>query len=471
MLAGWQAMSVVCSGPEYIKRFPELYLPREPKEPVDAWETRVARSVLTPFTVRLIENAAGMVLRRPIQVTGDPYWEEFSKDVDGIGSSLNEFARRTLVNSLRDGHSAVMVDYPNDPAARTLLEQREGGLRPYFVSVRAPEIYGWRQDGELPYSPLSQVRIHETVLRPRPEDEFQEELIEQMRVIKLNTFELHRHDEPPVVGTYSLSKIPLVPIYTNRHGMLLSSPLLVDIAAINVSHYRVQADRFHAMHLAAMQKLVLEGYEDKDSDLGVNYAINMQPGNKAYWLQADNGSFTAQQELLRDMEMQMSTLGITKLLGQKFVAESADAKRIDQAQANSVMSVISMELERGLNEAFALAAEYADKEPPEIKIDRDFDFSKLLGQDVAVLGQLHENGQLTTDVFLSTLRHGEVLPADVDVDMLAADVDRLKAEKQREAMEQMQQRSESERIGTPNGGRTDQVRRVDRGATPSGVRQ
>jgi len=312
------------------------------------------------------------------------------------------------------------------------------------------------------------VRIHETVLRARPEDSYQEELIEQMRVINDNgTYEIHTRDQEMQAGFYDLPRIPLVPIYSNRLGMLFSAPLLVDIAAINIAHYRAQADRFHSIHLAAMQKLVLEGYEDKEGDLGVNYAIRMDPGNKAYWLQADSGSFSAQQEVLRDLEVQMGTLGITKLLGQKFVAESADAKRIDQAQANSVMSVISMELERGLNDAFTLAAQYAGKEPPEITIDRDYDFSKLLGQDVSVLGALEEKGQITTEVFLSTLRHGEVLPDNVDVDKLAADVKTLKEQRKREQMEMQQNRTPT---GSANGGRTDQVRRVERGPTPAGSR-
>ena len=47
----------------------------------------------------------------------------------------------------------------------------------------------------------------------------------------------------------------------------------------------------------------------------------------------------------------MSTLGVTKLFGQKFVAESAEAKRIDQAQSNSVLAIISQELESALNQA------------------------------------------------------------------------------------------------------------------------
>jgi hypothetical protein len=150
--------------------------------------------------------------------------------------------------------------------------------------------------------------------------------------------------------------------------------------------------------------------------MGVNYAIAMQPGNKAYYVQADATSFDAQMAELQSLESQMSTLGVTKLFGQKFVAESAEAKRIDQAQSNSVLSIISQELESALNQAFEFAAQYVGIEAPEITIDRDFDYYRLIGQDVAVLTQLNQLGKISDSMLLEILRRGEVLPDNINVE-------------------------------------------------------
>jgi hypothetical protein len=119
---------------------------------------------------------------------------------------------------------------------------------------------------------------------------------------------------------------------------------------------------------------------------------------------------------LESLASQMSTLGVTKLFGQKFVAESAEAKRIDQAQSNSVLSIISQELESALNQAFAFAAEYVGMEPPEITIDRDFDYYRLIGQDVAVLSQLNAAGKISDAMLLEILRRGEVLPDNINIE-------------------------------------------------------
>ena len=418
MMPDWGVMAAVTNGTNYLRDMSETYLPQEPREDDDAYQTRVDRSVLSPYTSRLIETAAGAILRKPIHIEGDPYWLEIAQNIDGLGSNINEYARRALVSSLTYGHSAILVDYPAAAGAMNLAEERAMGRRPYFVHVDAPQIWGWRKEPVT--NRLTQVRIHDYDVRPL--NEFGEEQIEQMRVIYPGRYDLYTLGQEVVeftsTGGYSLDEIPLVPIYSNRRGLLISQPPLLDIANLNITHYQRQADLIHALHIAAMPTLVLEGWDDTtgSATMGVNYAIAMQPGNKAYYVQADATSFDAQMAELQSLEQQMSTLGVTKLFGQKFVAESAEAKRIDQAQSNSVLSIISQELESALNQAFEFAAQYVGIEAPEITIDRDFDYYRLIGQDVSVLTQLNQMGKISDAMLLEILRRGEVLPDSINIE-------------------------------------------------------
>ena len=439
MTPHWNTMAAVTMGSDYIKELHDRYLPREPREDDDAYQSRIYRSVLSPFTLRLIENAAGMVLRRPITVDGESYWDDFSKNVDGLGSSLNEYARRALVSSLTYGHSAVLVDFPSDPGILTLRDEIALGRRPYFINVDAPQIWGWRQESTNPSSKLTQVRLHEWVCVP--EGDFGEKREEQIRVIYPGKYETWNTEGRISTGTYSLDQIPLVPIYSNRSGMLTSSPPLVDIASLNITHYQRQADLIHALHIAAMPILVLEGWDDQPegTSVGVNYGLSTVPGNKVYYVNADSSSFAAQQEEIGQLEAQMSSLGVTKLLGQKFVAESADAKRIDQAQANSVLSIISMELESALQQAYNFAALYLGRKPPKITLDRDFDFYRLLGQDIAVIGDLNRDGLITDKSFLQILKSGEILPDTVDLNKELRETAKIKEAKKNELLDAQQQ--------------------------------
>ncbi len=141
--------------------------------------------------------------------------------------------------------------------------------------------------------------------------------------------------------------------------------------------------------------------------------------------------------------MQKPTVGTSKLLGQQYDAESADAKRIDQAQANSVLSIISMELESSLQQAYYFAARYLGIEPPKITLDRDFDFYRLLGQDISVIGQLRAEGALSNETYLDILKSGEIIPDKVDLTEELARVEKLQEEKKAEAEAQLKMQQEA----------------------------
>ena len=131
MMKGWEIMKAVTEGTEYLRENSEAFLPLEPREDYDAYLARVNRAVFSPFTQRLIRAATGLVLRKPITLTGDPYWTEmFKMDVDGCGSDLDEYARRILMCSLTYGQSHVLVDYPAPSGALSLEEERQQNRRP-----------------------------------------------------------------------------------------------------------------------------------------------------------------------------------------------------------------------------------------------------------------------------------------------------------------------------------------------------
>ena len=213
-------------------------------------------------------------------------------------------------------------------------------------------------------------------------------------------------------GDFSLGQIPLVTIYADKKDTMTSRPPLLDIAHLNLAHFQRQADLIHSLHIASQPMLVLEGWDDqtKDMAISVNYAMATQPGNKVYYVQPSNGAFEAQTSEIQELQQQMATLGISTLSQQKFVAESADARRLDRIDTNSMLSMVSMDLESGLQKSYNLAANYLGIEPPEVKISRDFDLQRLIGQDIAAMGQLFQDQIIDREEFRDMLVQGEILP-------------------------------------------------------------
>jgi len=439
MMKGWEIMKAVTEGTEYLRENSEAFLPLEPREDYTAYMARVNRAVFSPFTQRLIRAATGLVLRKPITLTGDPYWTEmFKMDVDGCGSDLDEYARRVLMCSLTYGQSHILVDYPAPSGAVSLAEERQQNRRPYWIEVDPNNLYGWRLDRESNYGNLIQVRLAERAVLP--DGDFGEKVFEQIRVIEPGNYRVFRKtdqiDEMYDVndnsyagefdaqttgeeytevesGEFSLGEIPLVTIYSGKTENLVSKPPLLDIAYLNLAHFQRQADLIHSLHVASQPMLVMEGYDDQTKDLAisVNYAMATQPGNKVYYVEPASSAFDAQSAEIKELQMQMATLGISTLSQQKFVAESADARRLDRVDTNSMLAMVSMELEQKLQKAFNFSAQYVGIEPPEVKISRDFDIERLIGQDITALTSLFDQQVIDREEFRDILVQGEVLPS------------------------------------------------------------
>jgi len=443
MMKGWEIMKAVSEGTEYLRENSEAFLPLEPREDYTAYMARVNRAVFSPFTQRLIRAATGLVLRKPITLTGDPYWTDmFKMDVDGCKSDLDEYARRILMCSLTYGQSHILVDYPAPSGAVSLAEERAQDRRPYWIEVDPNNLYGWRLDRESNYGNLVQVRLAEKAVLP--DGDFGEKVFEQIRVIEPGKYRVFRKtdqiDEMYDVndnsyagefdaqttgeeyaevesGKFSLGEIPLVTVYSGKTENLVSKPPLLDIAYLNLAHFQRQADLIHSLHVASQPMLVMEGYDDQTKDLAisVNYAMATQPGNKIYYVEPASSAFDAQSAEIKELQMQMATLGISTLSQQKFVAESADARRLDRVDTNSMLAMVSMELEQKLQKAFNLSAEYVGIEPPEVKISRDFDIERLIGQDITALTSLFDQQVIDREEFRDILVQGEVLPSANEV--------------------------------------------------------
>ena len=436
-MKAWEIMKAVTLGTEYLRDNSEAFLPLEPREDYEAYLSRVNRAVFSPYTQRLIRAAAGLILRKPITIDGDSYWTDiFNKNVDGCGSDLDEYARRNLICALTYGHSHTLVDFPAPTGARSLAEERAENRRPYWIDVDPTNIYGWRFDREVNYGDLIQVRIAEKAVVP--EGEFGEVVYNQVRVIEPGQYRVYRQKEgdqtlqgvetgfsgqftAPITpkdyelvdsGEFSLGEVPLVSVYSGKTDTLASKPPLLDIAYLNLAHFQRQADLIHSLHVASQPMLVLEGWDDqtKDTTISVNYAMATQPGNKVYYVEPASSAFEAQTNEIQELQLQMATLGISTLSQQKFVAESADARRLDRVDTNSMLSMVSLELEQKLQKVFNLSASYLGIEPPEVKISRDFDIERLIGQDITALTSLFDQKVIDREEFRDILVQGEVLP-------------------------------------------------------------
>ena len=427
MSRAWEPIKCCQLGTQYFREHAELYLPPEPRENEQAWKRRVSHAVMSPFLTRLVEQAAGLLLRKPIQLEPadgsdyvNPFFEDFILDVDGFGADINSFTRRLVVNSLLFGHSALLVDYSASDPARSLAEERALKNRPYFIGpIAPPEILGWRKGSDSPLAPIEQIRLNEYVTEKV--GAFGDKTVRQVRVLMPGVFEVWRKGEngwyKHAEGPTSLDQIPLCVTYSNKVSELVSNPPLEPIANLNILQAQRQADLQHSLHVASMPVMYLKGWDDADNEIGLsaNSAIVLPIEGDVGYAEPASSAFQAQQDFINQLENQMSSLGISTLFAQKNAAETAESKRLSRTDSDSLLQLISKDVEITLQKSLDLVGQYVGIQAPKVVIDRDLDLQVLDGQQIAQYLQLWNNGAICHETLLQVLQTGEVLP-NIDIE-------------------------------------------------------
>ena len=99
-------MLVCMNGTQGFRENAGTLLPIEPKEDEAARRRRVSHAVLSPFTMRIADQAAGLIMRKPVswsrkkKVVRLMNTDRVIQNVDGYGTDLDAFARRVVLNSL-----------------------------------------------------------------------------------------------------------------------------------------------------------------------------------------------------------------------------------------------------------------------------------------------------------------------------------------------------------------------------------
>ena len=439
MEPAWETVDLCVGGTTALRAKSRDYIPQEPREDDDAYNRRIFHATLPPFLPRLASQAAGVILRKGIQIEGDDFWTDWAKDVTGDGTTLDEYARTILITSFLYGHHSTIVDFPDGTPATNLAEERAQARRPYLVAVRPHQILGWRTAGTNQSSALSQVRIHETVILTEDLGRFGEEFTDQIRVLEPGRYELWRPQTPRTnlppnnqipgptswksyaSGTTTLDRIPLVTVYSNRRGNLLSTPPLLEIAHLVIAYAQRFCDYHHSIHVGACPILTFTGFDDTEikdgtAGLSVNNAVLLPLGGTAAYVEPTSAAFDAQLNCLAALEDQISRLGINTLTQQNLTNAAAESRRLDRLDNDSIMAVIAGDLERAIREIFEIASAYVGVEPPEVSIPRDYENRLLDGNQVTAYLQLFMQKAISHKTLITILRDGEVLPANLDPD-------------------------------------------------------
>ena len=409
----WALIEDLIQGTAHLRSKQRKYLFQELRESDESYENRLSRSTCPPYLIRLEKMLAGMLTRKPVRLIDVPdRINEQLFDVDLAGNDITLFTFATAQKMLRYGHVGVLVDAPKTP----------GTGRPFWTSYSPREIIGWRYEQADGALKLTQLRLLETVVEP--DGKYGEQVVDQVRVLTPGAFEIHRRAESgqfQIVdeGRTGLNEIPFAIAYANRFGILESRPPLEDIAELNLKAYQIQSDLDNQLHISSVPFLAIYGYPASAEEItaGPGEALALPAESKVEFVSPPSDGFNSQFQRLDQIADQINTLGLAAVLGQKLSAETAEAKRIDRSQGDSVMQLISQQVQDLIDNCLKFHAAYlGERQAGYSFINRDFLGQRLQPQDIQALLQLFTAGTITQETLLLQLSEGEVLGDDFDVD-------------------------------------------------------
>jgi hypothetical protein len=333
------------------KPIKEAYLPKEPREPLDAYEARLKRSVFCHFLPEAIVGLAG-VLNSFTLASPPKSMEARLQNIDGKGNSLKTWLLDANSLMLRDGALCIQVEMPPNEA-RSNKDVLDNGIAPYLVKRERSKVINWRfhEDGKLDW-----VIFLEAAQEPDG-SKYGVKIVYQYRVVGRGyqqVLQLKRDKsgkftvvEQPKIEILNSKREPAdrVPVvwYPSKEADFGEGELPLQQAIdLSVAYFQKLSDLWEKDHacnviipVIAGQLPPAPGQEHNELVIGNNSAIFLENGGTFNLATADPGSMAESRAQIQDIERMIATQALNFRYGDPDNTKTATQAGMEGAQTES----------------------------------------------------------------------------------------------------------------------------------------
>jgi hypothetical protein len=264
--------------------------------------------------------------------------------------------------------------------------------------------------------------------------------------------------------------LPLIPFVF--HGPRHSRPdvdrgPLEDIIAVNLDHFRLDADFKHGLHFTALPTAWVSGF-DKTASLRIGSStawVSETPGAAAGYLEFTGQGLTTFERAMDRDERLMTVLGSRMLEDAKKVGETATAIELRQSGEYSILGGVAFSVSESLTQVLRWIYWWNSTEdlPDDVsgeqvlmQLNTDFSTKGLASQDVQAIVAAWQARAISQDTMYDLFRRGEVLPEGRTNSEEAALIEQQRREDAKKALavaaNGQSQIADSKTNGAPTGG-------------------
>ena len=426
----WAMVEDAVAGSRRVKAAGEKYLPKpvasmDKAQNDELYEKYVERACFYPVVGKSLHGMSGEVYaKEPTQEIPD-LLSPLVENIDGNGVSFKQQVKSTLGAVLKHGRGGLLADFPAlDPdQIVTQADIESGKIRPRILRYRANQIINWGHAVIGGESLLSLLVLVEST-EDNTGDEFEADKKLRWRVYRLRTettdagqarlaatVEVWEVDtdltEANKDGTSEYKIIederrilqanqepfPFIPFQfigsVDNDATVDPAPLL-DIASLNIAHYRNSADAEHTSYYAGQPTPVFTGLTQEWVDdnmkggvfFGSSHALPLPVGASAQLLQASPN--TLPEAGMERKEAQMRALG-ARLIEAGGVQRTAFEAGVDKAGEVSVLANVAGNVSAAYRAAFYNASLFispVERDAVEFELNTQYDFGGMTVQEV-----------------------------------------------------------------------------------------
>lgn len=417
------------AGEKTLKEKCAIYIPkRSVEEDEETYQWKVKGAYLYNYVELNIKKLSSKPFIKPPTIKSEEnalFFKELEFDFDNNNHTLQDFGRTLLEDALWDSQAHIFVDFPvaEKDVDGSYIQNNEA--MPTAIILNNDNILHFRYQGKK----LVYLRFKDYVKVP-DESGFGDDEVMLIKEFKKignkvywNAYIQNADDDEDYSKVYEednlfgLDYIPLVSFYPISARIPFKPDLIFqNMANINKKHFWFTADTLSCQTIITNPFLAISGVDpsgdedEKGPSMGVSTfnAFFLPENGKMEFVEHTGKAVETSNQTLEKMERQMESMGIDFLLN-KSGNESATETVINQANSNSILSSICVNLKEALEKIVDIYCDWLDIDKTfYIDLTTKFDV-KLNSDDVNMIEFLYTNNILSAeDTFNECQRRGVI---------------------------------------------------------------
>ena len=428
-LTKWQLMRDALAG-EVAK---EKYVPKLSDQEAEEYSAYVGRAEFYNATARTQVALTGLLFAKPPKVELPEALKTIGENISLDDDTLEALAKNIADECLSVGRCGVLVDLPSvEKADYSKLEAERLNLRAYATLYKAENIINWKTTKINGSNVTSLVVLAETYAEPT-QDEFVDKIKTRYRVLDLHegyyrqrvfsetkagNFEVVSEIYPSANGQ-KLEYLPFTFFNVNDLKTSVEKPPLLDLAKVNISHFRSEVDLEHGTHFTALPTPYVTGYQgETEGKLKIGstavWAIN-SPGAKVGFIEFSGAGLSTPEHRNAVKEKRMSILGARLLLDEKKTAEATETLQMRKSGENAVLTSVAATISEGIVSFLKDIAFFENIASENLiyEINTDYNLTMIEPQLLAQIIAGIQSGDIPNEVLYDALLKGELMPETI----------------------------------------------------------